>query len=229
MRFEATVRWFSHYPGAIVACMAITQVTNPAQSGVLEVRLSEIEHELRSRYAGFDRASLRASNPFAAYDRFYRSFGQTYHVQHQVESVALKEKAIPRRAALVEAAFAEELASGILTAMHDGDAIGDAIVADIATGDEAFELYNGKRVRLDEGDMFMRDEVGILTSMVRGPAAYGMVVPETTTVVVCVYAPMGVGPEAVAGHLQAIAANVRLIAPESRIELLEVISAPTAP
>lgn len=225
MRFEATVRWFSHYPGAIVACMAITQVTNPAQSGVLEVRLSEIEHELRSRYAGFDRASLRASNPFAAYDRFYRSFGQTYHVQHQVESVALKGKSIPRRAALVEAAFAEELASGILTAMHDVDRIGETITASVATGAETVELYNGKTIQLDEGDMFMRDEMGVLTSVVRGPAAYGLVTAETTRVAVCVYAPAGIGAEAVTAHLEAIGANMRLISPAAEIALLEVVTA----
>ncbi len=49
--------------------------------------------------------------------------------------------------------------------------------------------------------MFMRDEHGILTSVIRGPAAYGLVTPETTEVAVCVYAPAGIGADAVTHHL----------------------------
>lgn len=227
MPLHATVRWKSRYPGAVVACMVVTQVTNPAQSAALDERLCAIEQALRTRYAGFDRAALRGSAPYAAYDRYYRSFGQTYHVQHQLESVALKGKSIPRRAALVEAGFAEELASGLLTAMHDADTIGDGITVDIASGAESVELYNGTAVQLDEGDMFMRDEVGVLTSVIRGPARYGLVTPETTRVAVCVYAPEGVGRDAVTGHLQAIAATMRLTSPDAEIEMLEVIDAQT--
>lgn len=226
MDFEATDRWKLRYPGAVVACMLVTGVTNPARSSELDARLDEIELELRERYAGFDRAALRASAPFDAYERYYRQFGQTYHVQHQVESVALKGKPIPRRAALVEAAFAEELASGILTAMHDADAIGVAITADVAAGDEQVVLYNEKTVTLDPGDMYMRDENGVLTSVIRGPAAYGLVTPETTRVVVCIYAPDGVGADAVRAHLERIAANMRRVSPVAEIENLAIIAAP---
>lgn len=205
--------------------MAMTGLTNPAQADALEGRLDQVERELRERFAGSDRAGIRRSDPFPAYERYYRQFGQTYHVQHQVESVALKGKPIPRRAALVEAAFAEELSSGILTALHDGDAIGETIVADAAVGDEPVVLYNGKTVQLDAGDMYMRDENGVLTSVIRGPAAYGLITPETTTVVVCVYAPDGVGAEAVRTHLERIAANMRLISPNAERSLFEIVVA----
>ncbi len=225
MDFEATDQWQLRYPGAVVASMRVTGVTNPAQSVALDARLDQIERSLRERFAGFDRAAIRASAPFDAYERYYRLFGQTYHVQHQVESVALKGKPIPRRAALVEAAFAEELSSGILTAMHDATAIGKTVVADVAGGDEQVVLYNGKTAQLDAGDMYMRDDNSILTSVIRGPAAYGLVTSETTSVVVCVYAPDGVGPDAVRIHLERIAANMRLISPTADVELLEVIAA----
>lgn len=226
MDVQATDRWQLRYPGAVVGCLEMTGVTNPAQSAALDARLDAVEQELRERFAGSDRAAIRASAPFDAYERYYRQFGQTYHVQHQVESVALKGKPIPRRAALVEAAFAEELASGILTAMHDADAIGGTIIADVAEGDEEVVLYNGKTVQLDAGDMYMRDENGVLTSVIRGPAAYGLVTPDTTNVVVCVYAPDGVGEQAVRVHLERIAANMRLISPLAEVELIEVIAAP---
>jgi DNA/RNA-binding domain of Phe-tRNA-synthetase-like protein len=205
--------------------MVVTGVANPASAGALEARLETIENDLRERYAELDRTALRAMPPFDAYDRYYKSFGQNYHVLHQVESVALKNKPIPRRAALVEAAFAEELRSGLLTAMHDADAIGPKIITDAANGTETVTLYNDKTATLDDGDMFMRDEHGILTSVIRGPAAYGLVTTETLAVAVCVYAPAGVGADLVTQHLAAIAGNMRLISEGARTEFLEVIEA----
>lgn len=223
--FAASDRWKERWPGAVVACLVVKNVANPSESAALNDRLLASERDLRARYAGLERAQLRAQAPFDAYTRYYKTFGQNYHVLHQVESVALKGKSIPRRAALVEAAFAEELRSGLLTAMHDADTIGQAILADVATGSEAVTLYNGNSVELDEGDMYMRDERGILTSVLRGPAAYGLVTSETTSVVVCVYAPAGIGADAVARHLDAIAANMRLVAPGAESTLREVIEA----
>lgn len=225
MRFEASERWRLRYPGAVVACTLVTGVTNPERAAALENRLDGIELELRERYAGYERAALRASAPFAAYERYYKQFGQTYHVQHQVESVALKGKRIPRRAALVEAAFAEELRSGILTAVHDAGTIGEVISADVADGSQTVVLYNGKSAQLDAGDMFMRDETGILTSVVRGPAEHGLVTPTTISVAVCVYAPEGVGADAVTAHLDAIVANMRLISDGATVTLREIIPA----
>lgn len=208
-----------------MACMLVTGVANPSQCSELDVRLEEIELRLRDRYAGRDRAGLRRSAPFAAYERYYKQFGQTYHVWRQVESVAMKGKPIPRRAALVEAAFAEELASGILTALHDADQIGEAIVADIAQGDEIATLYNSNQVALDKDDMYMRDATGVLSSVVRGPAAHGLVTPATSNVVVAIYAPELVDIELVDRHLDAIVENFRLIAPAATVAVREVISA----
>lgn len=223
--FAVSDRLRNCWPGAVAACLVVDAVSNPAESPALNERLAEIEGDLRERFGGRDRAALRALSPFDAYDRYYKRFGQNYHVLHQVESVALKGKAIPRRAALVEAAFAEELRSGLLTAMHDADVIGSEILTDAAIGSELVALYNGKEVTLDADDMFMRDEHGILTSVIRGPAAYGLVAPDTTSVAVCVYAPPSIGADAVTQHLEAIAANMRLVAPSAEIGFLEVIEA----
>src|SRR5262245_43987392 len=124
LEFEVSSRWRQRWPGAVVGCLVASGVANPEQSASLDDRLEEAERSLRVRYAGFDRAALRALAPFDAYARYYKQFGQNYHVLRQVESVALKDQPIPRRAALVEAAFVEELSNGLLTAMHDADVIG---------------------------------------------------------------------------------------------------------
>lgn len=223
--FAATQRWRMRWPGAVCACLVLTSVTNPASSLALERRVDSVEQTLRERYSGLDRAAMRAMPPFDAYDRYYKHFGQNFHVLHQIESVALKGKPIPRRAALVEAAFVEELQSGLLTAMHDADVIGPDIVTDAALGAETYTLYNGKEATLDPDDMFMRDSRGILTSVIKGPAAYALATPETTAVAVCVYAPSDIGPDRVATHLEAIAANMLAVSGTSHVELLEIVQA----
>ncbi len=225
MHFEVTERWRSRWPNAVVACMLMTDVPNPERNAALEKRLGEVEQRLRDRYAGIDRVTLRGLPPFAAYERYYKQFGQTYHVWRQIESVATKGKPIPRRAALVEAVFAEELASGILTAVHDAAVTGQAIVADVADGSETMSRFDGSVVRIDAGDMFMRDEAAVLSSIIRGPAAYGMVTPVTTKAVVTVYAPDGIGVEPVRRHLDAIAGTLRLISPDADMAFLEIVSA----
>lgn len=223
--FAVSNDWRARWPGAVAACMVVTGVTNPSNSEALDERLVSIENDLRSRYAGMDRAGLRASAPFDAFGRYYKEFSQNYHVLHQVESVALKNKPIPRRAALVEAAFAEELRSGLLTAIHDADLIGTEITTEVASGAETMTLYNGTVTALNAGDMYMRDQRGILTSVIKGPAAYGLVTPETSSVAVCVYAPQGIGAAAVSQHLDSIVENMRLISKHAEIALLEVIEA----
>ena len=58
-----------------------------------------------------------------AYAAYYERFNKTYHVQLQLESVALKGKSIPRVSALVEAMFMAELENLLLTAGHDLDVV----------------------------------------------------------------------------------------------------------
>ena len=221
--FAVSERWRDQWPGAVVACLVVNGVSNPASCPALGERLAAIELDLRARYRGLDRAAIRGLPPFDSYARYYRTFGQHYHVLHQVESVALKGKSIPRRAALVEAAFAEELCSGLLTAMHDADVIGPDILTDAASGSETVTLLNGKSVKLDEGDMYMRDAHGILTSVIRGPAAYGLVTSATTNVAVCVYAPAGISSDLVTQHLESVAVNMRFVSSDAQIAFLEVI------
>ena len=67
--------------------------------------------------------------------------------------------------------------------------------------------------------MFMRDAHGMLTSVIRGPAAYGLVTPETTSVAVCVYAPAGISPDAVTQHLASVAENMRLVSENAQIDV----------
>jgi DNA/RNA-binding domain of Phe-tRNA-synthetase-like protein len=217
--------WLAAYPGAVGGVLAMTGVANPATSEALEPATAVLETSLRARFAGSDRAALREIVPFPAYAAYYRRFQKTYHVLLQLESVALKGKPIPRSAALVEAMFMAELASGILTAGHDRAALTLPIRLDVANGSERYTLLSGKEQTLTRGDMYMADGDGIISDILFGPDRRSRIGPGTTEVLFAVYAPAGIGASSVTAHLADIAAKVRLIAPQAQIAGQQVVEA----
>jgi DNA/RNA-binding domain of Phe-tRNA-synthetase-like protein len=66
------------------------------------------------------------------------------------------------------------------------------------------------------------DAQGVISSVVYGPDHRTRITSETRGVFFSVYAPPGIGEEAVYQHLQDIQANILLIAPEAETELLKV-------
>lgn len=220
-----TEAWREAYPHASVGILAMQQVANPRRHPALDEPRAALEAALRARYGQMDRATLRAMPPFAAYADYYRRFRKSYHVQLQVESVAWEGKSVPAVAALVEAMFMAELDSGLLTAGHDLAAVVGPVRIDVATGDEVYRRLNGHEQVLKAGDMYIADSQGVLSSVLYGPDARTAIRPTTEQVLFTVYAPAGIEPTRVHGHLEEIRDYVRRIAPAAGVVELEVYSA----
>jgi DNA/RNA-binding domain of Phe-tRNA-synthetase-like protein len=221
MLFEVSEAWRAAYPRAWAGVLAMGDVVNPPDHAGLDRRKEELEAGLRARFSG-RKEELRALAPLAAYKAYYKRFGKTYHVQMQLESVALKGQSIPRVAALVEAMFMAELQNLLLTAGHDLDVVQPPVHLDVATGGERYVRLNGQEQELKAGDMFIADGQGILSSIIYGPDQRTQIRPATRRALFTVYAPPGIDREAVQRHLQDIEANVRLVAPQATTELLAV-------
>jgi DNA/RNA-binding domain of Phe-tRNA-synthetase-like protein len=211
-------RWRETYPDAAVGILAMGQVANPDQHSELAAAKTALETSLRAQFAGFDRARLRALPVLQAYHAFYRQFRKTYHVQLQLESVALKGKSIPSVAALVESMFMAELRSQLLTAGHDLDAVQLPLRAIVATGTESFTRMNGQEQQLKPGDLAICDAVGPLSTVIYGPDRRTQITPTTRRVLFTVYAVPGISAARVLEHLADLEANVRCIAPETVVE-----------
>jgi DNA/RNA-binding domain of Phe-tRNA-synthetase-like protein len=209
--------WRSAYPGATVGILALSGVTNPPAHPALAERVTRLTDELRRRFAGKTRAELAELPELAAYRAYYKRFDKTYHVQLQLESVALKGKPLRASGALVLAMFAAELEDRLLTAGHDLERVARPIAVAVAAGGERYVGMGGRELALQPGDMFMRDETGILSSVLYGPDERTRITAASRAAVFCVYAPDGIGPNAVARHLDVIEANVRLIAPDASV------------
>jgi DNA/RNA-binding domain of Phe-tRNA-synthetase-like protein len=197
-------------------------VVNPEGHAVLDKRKEELENQLRSRFSDCDRAALKALPTLQAYNDYYKRYKKTYHVQLQLESVVFKGKALPRVAALVEAMFMAELKNLLLTAGHDLEAVQMPVKLDVAQGSERYVRLNGEEQELTPGDMMIADAQGVISSVLYGPDYRTRITPETRQVLFTVYAPPGVGEQAVYDHLRDIQANVLLVAPEADVELLKV-------
>lgn len=215
--------WRAAFPGAHLGVLAMEGVANPERDASLEACKRSIEEELRAAYGGLDKAGLRGLGPMRAYEEYYRRRDKTYHVLAQLESVAVKGKPIPSVAALVEAMFMAELKHMLLTAGHDADAIDGPATLMVSAGGERYTGIRGREETLKAGDMMIADNAGVISSVLYGPDARTKLKPGTRRALFTVYAPAGIGPEAVQAHLADMAAFVMLAAPEATTLELAVL------
>jgi DNA/RNA-binding domain of Phe-tRNA-synthetase-like protein len=217
--------WSTIYPEAVVGILTMRDVINPDHHPALDARKAQLEHQLRSRFAGQNKAALKALPTIQAYTAYYKRFKKTYHLLLQLESVAIKGKPIPRVAGLVEAMFMAELTDLLLTAGHDLEAIHMPLRLDVSDGSERFTRINGQEQVLKPGDMFIADAQAVISSVIYGTDQRTRITPGTRQVFFSTYAPAGIGEQAVRQHLENIRSNIEIIAPESKVMALELFGA----
>jgi DNA/RNA-binding domain of Phe-tRNA-synthetase-like protein len=220
--FIVTSAWKSAYPEAHVGVLVMQDVSNPPHHAELENRKAALEEDLRAQFAGQDRAALASHPVLRAYGDYYRRFKKTYHIQLQLESIVLKGKSIPSVAALVEAMFMAEMQDLLLTAGHDLDALQLPLTLDVAQGTEQYTVLRGEGQTLKAGDMLIRDQAGVISSIIYGPDQRTQISPDTRNVVFTVYAPPGIDEQIIEDHLQRIQDYVLVFAPQAQVELLRV-------
>jgi DNA/RNA-binding domain of Phe-tRNA-synthetase-like protein len=211
-------------PDALVGILIMNGVENPRKNPELQLKKEQLEEQIRQKYWGLDRSELRAQPTLAAYDRFYRQFRKTYHLQLQLESI-ISGKPIPSVSALVEAMFMAELEDHLLTAGHDLDRVQPPIVIELAAGDETYTRMNGKKQTLKRCDLYIRDHQGILSSIVYGPDQRSRIQPETQNVLFTTYAVAGIDRAALSAHLEKLQQYVLLVSPEASTQKLEIYDA----
>ncbi len=223
LTITATDAWREAHPGAQMGLLEISGVDNTKPSAVLAQEKRAIEERLREKYAGFSREDFLALPVMGAYHRYYRSFGYTYHVLLQLESVALKGKSLPNVSPLVDANFAAELETLILTAGHDVAQLEAPIVIDVAREGDEITQMNGNRKHVPAGDMLMRDAQGVACTILRGQDNRSPISKATTHVLYVSYVPEGVTEEQVRAQLDAMESYVRLFVPECVVEQSQII------
>jgi len=213
LAITVTDAWRQAHPGAQMGFLEISGVDNTQSAAALDQEKRAIEKRLRENMAGFSREDFLALPVMEAYHRYYRKFGYTYHVLLQLESVVLKGKSLPNVSPLVDANFAAELETLILTAGHDVAQLEAPVVIDVAReGDEIVQM-NGNRKEVPVGDMLMRAAQDVACSILRGQDNRSPISKATTHVLYVSYVPDGVTETQVRTQLEAMEKYVRLFSP----------------
>jgi DNA/RNA-binding domain of Phe-tRNA-synthetase-like protein len=222
---SVTGAWKNAFPEAHIGLLLVGKVDNSRRLTPLDAHKMAIASSLQARYAGYGREQLQALEILKAYKNYYKRFDKTYHVQLQLESIALKGKPLPNVNPLVDANFVAEMESLLLSAGHDADLLVPPIVIDASRGSEQFVQMNGEPKTLKAQDMMMVDAQGVVCTVIYGQDARTPISPQTSRALYVTYAPPGITAETVHHHLEIIKANILLFAPGAEIEHQVVHSA----
>jgi len=215
--------WKSHKPNAFVGILIITNAPNQPTHDALDDARQDLENELRNKYSSLDRKSLRNEPVLAAYDAFYRPFRKTYHIQLQLESIVFKDRSIFSPSTLVTCMFMAELKTGLLTAGHDYSTVEFPLSANLASGGETYLRLDNTQQELKEGDLYISDQLGILSSVIYGPDKRTQIQADTNHIIYTTYGPPGISKDQICDQLEILETYVRLFAPQATREQLSVI------
>lgn len=221
---DVSCTWKSAFPQTSFGILVMEEISNVQVHRDIETRKNDLERDLRRHWLGKTRKDMKKEFPFEAYERYFRNFGQGYPVLAQLETVALKGKPIFSPSPLVAAMFMAELKNGLLTAGHDLEKISLPLCLDVARGEETYQAMGGKERRLQEGDMFLLDEKGILSSVLYGPDNRSFITPETSRVLFTVYGVPSVAAGDLQDHLEEIESLVRVLSPQAVRRELKILS-----
>jgi DNA/RNA-binding domain of Phe-tRNA-synthetase-like protein len=207
------------YPNAIVGVMIIENVSNPKKAPELDDIKTEIEQNLRENFT--DKKDLRRLPIIQAYKTHYKQFKKSYHVLFQLESLIFDGRPIPNTTGLVRAMFMAELNNMLLTAGHDIAEIKFPVNIELSSDDETYTLLNGNDQAPKSGDMGMKDQEGIIASVVYGPDQRTRLKTGTKDAMFVVYAPDGINQEIIEKHFGDIFKYVSLFSPTAKQTFLK--------
>jgi DNA/RNA-binding domain of Phe-tRNA-synthetase-like protein len=225
LSISVTDDWKTSHPGAIIGLLELSGVLNTTPSPSLDERKRQTEAYLRERYQGFARQDFLSLPVMANYERYYKRFDKTYHVQLQVESIVLKGKNLPDVSPLVDSNFIAEVETFILTAGHDVKKLHGSVTIDVSREGDSLTQMNGTSKTIRPGDMVMKDADGICCTILYGQDNRSPISSQTTDVLYVSYAPDGVPANAIDSQLQRIEENLRLFSPTAVVEQHRLLTA----
>jgi len=208
------------FPGASVGILVLEDIEVLVESSGLDDSKKSIVLNLQSQFPDFH--SLKAHPIIKAYSSYYKLFNKTYHVLGQLKSVIFENRPLPSSIPLVEAVFAAELKTFLLTAVHDLDLIKLPLEIGISTGDEIYTMLRGNQQQLKPGDMKISDREGVLSSILYGPDSRTRISSSTTNILITVYAPNGIPRIQILGHFDEIKKLIRTFAPQFKSPFQEI-------
>ena len=192
------------YPKAKFGLMTVSGIPptteRPTMNRIIDTEIEQI----RSKYPDYQRQTALATEPLCYYASYYKRYKKSYPVLGQLESVLLKDKSIPPVGAPIESMFLAEIKNLLLTAGHDLDLIKGTLTIHVATECINYTGLSGKEQQLVNHDLYLSDEVGVLSSVLNGPDERTKITESTRNACYFVYGVEGVTESLIQEHLKTI-------------------------
>lgn len=108
----------------------------------------------------------RVTRRMAAFDQFFAKNGHRSPLSAQFEQ--MQRKGLPQGIPLVQALLLVEMSAGLLMGAQDALAVQGDLVYDLARAGETFQGMRSE-VQCREGEIVLRDEAGVIASLLQGP------------------------------------------------------------
>ncbi|MHA1543061.1 MAG: phenylalanine--tRNA ligase beta subunit-related protein, partial [Candidatus Hodarchaeales archaeon] len=164
MRVNTTESLKEIYPDSIFGNLIIRDVPNRKRNEFLEERKRTLEREIKEKYTEVDKDVI-----IHYYNTYFKLWKKTYPIEYQIKTVKSGGK-FPQVSVIVDCMFIAELKNRILTSGHDLDEIKGDLTFDISQGGEQYLKIDGRNQELKKNDIVLKDNEGILASILYGPA-----------------------------------------------------------
>ncbi len=205
------------YPTAIFGSQTIYNQQNMKTHPEIEQAKRLIEKKIRETYPDPEEDPIVQS-----YAGYFDRWGKTYPIEFQINSIK-KGRSFPQVSAHVDCMFMAELENRILTSGHDSDLIQGDLVYDLADEGVEYVKLNGKKQVLVKNDIILKDDEGVLASILFGPAARTSINKETVNPLYFAWCPVGIDYETVDEHLSTITKYSKTVYGENIETALHII------
>ena len=193
------------YPSAHFGSLTLHNQNNQKKHPGLEEAKHQIEEKIRETYP-----QPADDEVIQCYADYYGKWGKTYPIEFQIKSVK-KGRGFPNVSTHVDSMFMAELENRILTSGHDAETVQGNLTYDLADDGEEYIKLNAKKQVLMKNDIVLRDEEGVLASILFGPAARTSITMETLNPLFFAWCPIGITTEAVDEHLSTILRHLETV------------------
>jgi DNA/RNA-binding domain of Phe-tRNA-synthetase-like protein len=196
------------YPTAVFGSLNINNQRNMKKHPDLEQAKRLLERNVKENYP-----APKEDPVVQRYAEYFGRWGKTYPIEFQINSIK-KGRTFPQVSTHVDCMFMAELEDRILTSGHDRDAIQGRPVYDLADEGEEYVKLNGENQVLVKNDVVLRDDAGVLASVLYGPAARTSIKGGTVNPLYFAWCPVGIDRETVDLHLSSIVKYLKIVCGE---------------
>ena len=160
---KITKELLKKYPNVSFKGIIVSNIENKKKDEFLEKEKEKIVQNLQKVIKNPSEIKI-----IKAYNKFFKKWNKTVPIEYQLNTT-IKNGKIPIQSTLKDALFMVEMKHQCMISGHDLDALKEEIIFDINQHDNDFENIQGKIESLPPGDIILRDNEQVLTSLLHGP------------------------------------------------------------